>query len=93
MSELPVETPELNRQKEIIDSGQAKAVQEFLDWLRQEKGYVLARYEKVDGYREEQLFDVYPDPERLMADHFGIDLNKIESERRALLDALRSDHR
>jgi hypothetical protein len=28
-------------------------------------------------------------PERLVADHFGIDLRKIEAERRAILDAIR----
>lgn len=82
------QTPELDKQLAIIESGEAKTVQDFLDWLRQEQGYVLAKYTKVDGYRDEQLVDHYPQPEKLMADFFGIDQNKIEQERRAILDAL-----
>jgi hypothetical protein len=89
-------TPELDRQAEIIHSGRSGTVQEFYDWLTQEKGYVLARYVSPeeryadDGIYGEQPVPVLVRPEDLMADFFGIDLNKIETERRALLDALRA---
>lgn len=89
-------TPELDRQLEIIHSGQAQTVQDFIDWLSEQK-YVLARYvpedERTDddGIYGEQPVAVFIQPEQLMANFFGIDLNKIDQERRALLEALRSD--
>ena len=88
-------TPELDKQSKIIHSGKAATVQEFYDWLRDEKKWVLARYVEEDERFEgdeiygEQPVPVFVQPEELMAEFFGIDLKKIESERRALLDALR----
>jgi hypothetical protein len=99
MSEVhKVPTPELDRQRDIIHSGKSETVQEFYDWLREEKHYVLARYvpesERFgdDGIYGEQPVEVLVRPEELMAEFFGIDLRKIENERRALLDAIRKDH-
>jgi hypothetical protein len=91
-----VQTPELDKQSDIIKSGKAETVQEFYDWLIEEKGWVLARYVPAeerrgdDGIYGEQPVQVYIQPEDLMADFFGIDRNKIEAERRALLAAIRS---
>lgn len=141
--EIPA-TPELDRQSEIIHSGRSETVQEFIDWLREEKKYLLAEWrdttvescmgvrrysdnpsnceggrviKTVTGitypfgmdvhsydvcpvcegtgevtvtHRNPFLVQVWVRPEELMADFFGIDLKKIESERRALLDALRA---
>lgn len=143
MSIKTIETPECDRQSEIIHSGRAQAVQDFYDWLAAE-GYVLAKYQfeetvhcpgtrrdpfdssncedgkvkrtvtqwqghtrvgKVEAgetctvcngtgevqhtFSNPPLMPVFESPQNLMADHFGIDLNKIETERRAILDALR----
>lgn len=94
---IKVPTPELDKQLEIVRSGKAGTVQEFIDWLLDEKHYVLARYvpedERTDddGIYGEQPVAVFIQPEQLMANFFGIDLNKIDQERRALLEALRSD--
>jgi hypothetical protein len=58
---------------------------------------VLARYvpeeerEPWDGIYGEQPVQVMTNPEDLMAEFFGIDRNKIEQERRALLDMLRGE--
>lgn len=82
-------TPELDKQYAIIKSGAHRTLTEFYDWLMEEKGWVLARWE-VDGNDNEYLEPVYFHPEQLLADFFNIDLNKIESERRAILDELRS---
>ena len=88
-------TPELTKQSEIINSGKAELIQEFYDWLHQEKGWVLARWVPTeerhsgDGIYGEQPVPVYIQPEQLMADFFGIDRDKIEVERRALLEAVR----
>lgn len=85
-----VDTTELDRQLEIINSGEAGTVQDFYDWLI-ENGYHIAVYQKIDGYRDEMFVPAAIQPEQLMADFFGIDRGKIEAERRALLDALRGE--
>ena len=91
-------TPELEKQAEVVRSGKAEIVQEFYDWLHEEKGWVLARWVPVeerstgDGIYGEQPVPVYVQPEQLMADFFGIDRDKIETERRAVLDAIREAH-
>ena len=83
-------TPELDRQKQIIDSGQAETIQRFIEWLFDEQRYVLARYETSPYTGNEILHDATPSSrERLMAAHFSIDLEKIERERRMLLDEIR----
>jgi GTP cyclohydrolase II len=87
-------TPELEKQTEIVNSGKAELIQEFYDWLHQEKGWVLARWVPTeerfpgDGIYGEQPVPVYVQPEQLMADFFGIDRDKIETERRAILAAI-----
>lgn len=85
---MKTETPELDKQRWIINSGAPAVIQEFYDWLIGQ-GYILARY--VED--EELLTDAYIRPEQLMADYFGIDRNKIEAERRAILDELREGQR
>lgn len=93
-----IKTPELDKQLAIVKSGKAGAVQEFIDWLHEEKQYVLARYvpedERFDGdgIFGEQPVAILVQPEDLMAEFFGIDRRKIEKERRALLDALREEN-
>jgi hypothetical protein len=81
------ETPELDKQRAIIDSGAAETVGEFVDWLAS-AGYLIGRYEPMDGYRDRVLVPLRLSPEQLLAQHFGIDLDKIEAERRAILAAL-----
>lgn len=83
-----VPTPELDKRAKILDSGQATTVQDFYDWLRKE-GYHLARYVEVDGFHDKVLQETWVDPERLMAHFFGIDQDKVEAERMAILEAIR----
>jgi len=54
---------------------------EFLDFL-DSKGIELAKYGGLGG---EELYPIYPGKEQLLADFFGIDLVKVEQERRAIL--------
>lgn len=82
-----IETPELDRQREIIDSGKAAVVQEFIDWLSNDRQYMLCT-PKEDSLHGYYLPVSYGGPEQLMADFFGIDRDKIEAERRAILSAL-----
>lgn len=81
-------TPELDKQSEIVKSGKAELIQEFYDWLTGHCGYTLCvpKENSLHGY---YLPASYGGPEQLMADFFGIDRDKIERERRAILAALR----
>lgn len=82
------ETPELDKQIEIVRSGKAQTVQDFYDWLVEERGYTLCE-PKPDSLHGYYLPAMYGGPEQLMADFFGIDRDKIETERRALIEDLR----
>jgi hypothetical protein len=139
-------TPELDKQSEIIKSGRAATVQEFIDWMLDEKRYQLAEYlyestesclgarrdpfdesncedgtvkrtctlwigskrvgrveegqtcpecagtgEVTVTFRDPKLVPILTAREQLMADFFGIDLRTIDTERRALLDTIRSN--
>lgn len=86
-------TPELDKQLEIIKSGRAETVQEFLDWLLGR--YMLARRDADSAHRDLSggvgcYWPSRVNPQDLMAKHFDIDLTKVEDERRAILEALRS---
>jgi hypothetical protein len=83
-----IPTPELDKQRAVIESGASDTLGEFYDWLTDEKGWVLAEWTQ-DGMSNDYLQPVYFRPNQLFADFFGIDLDKIESERRAILESLR----
>lgn len=92
-------TPELDRRSEILATGAPQALTDFVDWLHA-NGYTIARLcthpdQKpgrrcwdcgdsgfVGGVTEDEL-------ERLFARSFGLNPEKIEAERRALLESLR----
>ena len=82
--EMP-ETPELDKQREVVK--EAHRIGEFLDWMSS-RGIWLARYERFEEYRDEHLVPMVVDHEQLLADFYGIDRNKIEAERRAILKFL-----
>lgn len=81
-----IATPELDHQKRITDSGEADTVENFYNWLR-DQGLHLCRLEDV-GRMEPRYMPDNRTPERLIADFFGLNLNKIEAERRAVLQAI-----
>lgn len=81
-------TPELDRQLEVINSGKAKVVQEFIDWLAG-RDIHLAVYDPESRFGRMLPHEYDGMWEQLMADFFGIDRDKIEQERRALLDDIR----
>ncbi len=78
-------TLELDRQLEIVKSGKAGLVQEFLDWLTDQEIGLWRRRDEMG-----RAIEYHPNPEQLMADFFGIDRNLIEQERRAVLRWVRS---
>jgi len=88
--ELPP-APECERQSELVRSGRAGLIQEFLDWLldtEQVQLYTHDQWEDAEGPWEPMPY--YKSREQIMAAFFGIDLKKVEAERRALLSHLRA---
>jgi hypothetical protein len=80
-----VKTPECDKLLAVSDKSQTLA--DFLEWLRHDRRPSLVLCE-LDEPRDE----FYPSRlgiEQLLAEYFHIDLNKVEDERRALLEAIR----
>ena len=74
---------------------------EFLDWLLQEKGYSLCEHREEErrdlegGHvrvTPEGHYPIYTTTEKLLYEFFGIDFNKIEMEKRAMLQQMRDAH-
>ncbi len=59
---------------------------EFIDWLRDDQGITLCIFDGRQFQHHGRRI------EELLADYFEIDLDKVETERRALLDAMRESH-
>ena len=76
--------PEHDRLSEISDISQS--IGQFLD----ESEYILAEYHRPDGYSEEHLFPVQKPITQILADYFEIDLNKIEAEKRQMIEEMRN---
>ena len=81
-------TPELDKQRVVIESGRTDTLTDFYDWLS-EQGYELCQWVELDRY-EPRLAPIHIRPEQLFADFFDIDLDLIETERRAILEELRA---
>ena len=79
-------TPELNKMSAVKDKSQI--IGAFLDQLSQE-GVHLATYEESRP-DEEGLFPLNQSIEVTLAKYFDIDLDKVERERRAILEHIRS---
>ena len=77
--------PEHQRLKAI--SGQSQVVYDFLEWCGEEKGYCLAVWATEDTDR---MWPVRDSKRKLLAEFFDIDMDKIEAEKRAVLDEMRA---
>jgi hypothetical protein len=77
--------PEHEKLAKVSDRSQV--IGEFLDWLRNDQGIVLAEYGPND-------VDLFPARRHTIEDwlalYFKIDLAKIEREKRAMLEAIRT---
>jgi hypothetical protein len=77
--------PECEKMAAVKDKSQI--IGEFLEWLTHER---LIRVELcVRNDIHDNLIPCYPSTEELLAEFFDIDLNKIEKEKRQMLDELR----
>lgn len=74
--------PEHTKQSAVLHD--AEIIGQFIDGTE----YVLAQYVQFDGYFEPSLVPVHG-VEKVLAAYFGIDLDKIEAEKRAMLAACR----
>ena len=85
-SEVPSQYPEHAKMERVMDKSQT--IGEFLEWLSGKKRIVLAHYgvDKFDDY----LYPLSYDTEELLAQYFGINLNKVEQEKRQMLEEIRS---
>lgn len=79
------ETPEHEKLHKVRDKSQVCG--EFLDWLRDEKGFTLAT---EDEYGDP--IPVYTSTTKLLAEFFEIDLKVLEDEKEQMLRELRAAH-
>lgn len=83
--------PELEKLRQVSD--ESRAISGFLEWA-ESKGYRLVKTvttEVVDwrGSTTTEEDEVPANVDQALADYFGIDMDKVEAERRELLDRLR----
>ena len=64
---------------------QSQIIGEFLEWLNYEKGYCLCE----NLGKLEHWHPVSENHEKLLSQYFNIDLNKLEQEKRQMLEKLR----
>jgi hypothetical protein len=76
-----MDTPELDKMLRVKDESQA--IGEFIEWLGA-NGMWIGEYVDL-GYREPRGVPVSKTINGLLADFYGIDMQKIEQERRAIL--------
>lgn len=82
MSTQPA-TPECEKLAKV--SEESNKIGAFLDWLK-DKGIHLATWEYDEDLDDERLFPHREPIQNILAEYYGIDLDKVETERRALLD-------
>jgi hypothetical protein len=83
------ETPELNKAAEQRKALKTQHIGVFLEWLSAQ-GAVIASWGK-DEYDEDRLIPIPDSIEQLLADYSGVDLQKMENEKRAILEVARAN--
>jgi hypothetical protein len=81
-----VETPECERLSAISDK--SNCIGEFIDWLH-EQDMTIAKWEDLEDHDDPSLWPYSGSTTRLLAQFFDIDLDKVEKEKREILEALR----
>ena len=78
------ESPELDKMSEFTDSSQI--IGEFVDWMTGERGIVLAEYR--EDVEQDWPIPICININELLAEYYGVDLKKVEEERRDILGYL-----
>jgi hypothetical protein len=86
MSDHQAESPYPEHEKQAAVLDEAGAIGRFLD----EGPYILAEYRDVDGFRDPLLVPVSKSIQQVLAEWLGIDLQRIEDEKRLMLDSMRA---
>lgn len=81
---IPEPYPEHIRLTAISD--QSQAIGEFLEWLGSQGVWLCEIPEPFN----ETFFPIHRSTQSLLADHFEIDQNRLEQEKRQMLDELRA---
>jgi hypothetical protein len=74
-------TPELDKMEAVQE--QSQTIGEFLEWLNG-KGISLCKLGTAD-WEQNFHFPIHDSTEKLLAEYFDIDLNKVEQEKQVLL--------
>lgn len=74
--------PECEKMAKVKDKSQI--IGEFIDWIIETQKFIVCVDSGYGGY-----YPVNITIEELLAKFFGIDLNKVEEERRQMLDEIR----
>ena len=82
--------PEHEKLTKVKD--QSQTIGGFLESMG-EQGLVLAEYVAADEYSEARLVPVNKSINNILAQHFGIDLEKLEKEKLAMLDQIRESNK
>ncbi len=87
---VPGEYPEHEKLDAIKNLSQA--INDFLDWAAEEEDLVLCEPGDLTQYGEPSAYRLptFISHKTLLARHFDIDLDRLEAEKRAMLDAIRS---
>lgn len=86
-SDLAEKYPEHIKLHAVAERSQA--IGAFID----ESPYILAEYQEVDGFKDPILVSTSKSITQVLADYFEIDLDKIEAEKRAMLEAIRAEQK
>lgn len=87
--DIKMEAPECDKMIAIQDK--SMILSNFVDWLGS-SGYAICTFEETPGYPKEQWISIRKSYEKLFAEYFGIDLKKVEQEKRAVLESLRNQN-
>jgi len=79
--------PEHEKLQKIQDKSQT--IGEFLDWLGYEHEYFIC--EKSGKYQE--WYPISQNHQKLLAQYFDINLDKLEQEKKQMLEALKNERR
>lgn len=88
--ENPATYPELDKMKAAREK--SAVLTEFVDWLDQNNMRICLRTEVSITYRGSPYEPIPESFEKLFARFFGIDLDKVEEERRQILAELRKSN-
>lgn len=82
--------PEHEKLDKIKDVSQSQGL--FLEWLLSVKGYTLCTLEEENHEGFADYLPVWRSIEDLLSEMHGIDLDKLEAEKRQMLDEIRKEN-